>query len=85
MAVTDFGANGIEIIGESAPSGCVMGLKTTSKIGFYGTTPAVQQLVGSIATTAPTSTSPYGFTSAQATSILNAVIALQTLGVVGSV
>jgi len=67
------------------PDGGLFGIAVTDKIGFYGTTPAVQTLVGSIATTAPTSTSPFGFTSAQAVSILAAVRAIQALGLVGSV
>ena len=65
------------------PDGGLFGIKTTDKIGFYGITPVVQQVAGTLATTAPTSTSPFGYTQAQAQAILNAVLALQTLGLVG--
>ena len=77
------GGNNIEQIGENAPGGSSFGASTTSKISFYGVAPAAQMSVGTLATTVPTSTNPYGFSSAQATTILNAVAAMQTLGLLG--
>ncbi len=79
MAV--YGNNGIESIGENAPTGMTFGLPT-GKISFYGVTPAAQISVGTLATTAPTSSSPFGFTEAQATAILAGVQALKTIGLV---
>ena len=68
-----------EYVGTSTPDGTIIG-KAADKLAFYAGTPAAQIAVGTAATTAPTSTSPYGFTSAQATTILNTAIALQTIG-----
>lgn len=77
-------SNEYEQIGSGMPDGEQIGV-SGGKIAFFGATPATQTLVGTIATTVPTSTSPYGFTSAQAQSILSAIIDLQTKGLVGSV
>jgi hypothetical protein len=77
------GGNNYEQISENSPGGATFGATTTSNISFYGVAPAAQISAGTLATTAPTSTSPYGFTSAQATAILAACQALKTLGLVG--
>jgi len=77
------GGNGIEQIGEGAPGGSTFGGSSTATISFYGATPVAQISAGTLATTVPTSTSPYGFSSAQATTILAAVQALKTMGLVG--
>lgn len=53
--------------------------------GFYGATPVAQQAGtgGSPVSTAPTSTNPYGFaTLGQAQQVLNAMLALQKLGLI---
>lgn len=85
MAVTDFGANGYELIGECAPSGSTFGVAATSKISFYGTTPAVQPTgIGTKDTTAPATTGIYGFTSTQANQIMSAINGLRTLGLIGA-
>lgn len=54
-----------------APIG--VGTQDPGPVGFFGTTPAAQRtgtVLAAIATTAATSTSPFGFTSAQANAII---------------
>lgn len=73
----------------NSPDGALVGNSATEKIGFYGATPVVQPVtVAAVATTAATSTSPYGFSSTQADAIvssLNSVIAkLKTLGLIAT-
>ena len=75
----------VEQVGTNTPDGTVLGYLSTDKIAFYGATPSLKILVGATATTAPTSTSPCGFTAAQAQAILNAVLAIETLGLIGTV
>lgn len=70
------------------PDGYSLGTAVTDKVGFYGTTPAVQPsgtaqsavattAITTVVTTAATSTSPYGFsTSTQADAIVAAVNSL---------
>jgi hypothetical protein len=76
-------------IGDNRPDGICLGLTSSEKLGFYGTTPAVQQslTVTTVATTVAVSTTSaiWGFsTSTQANQIIVAVKeileALATLG-----
>lgn len=79
----------IVVAGANNIDGVQVGAATTSKVGFYGKTPAVQQAVGSVvATTVAVSTTSaiWGFsTSTQANAIITAVAAIQsalkTLGI----
>lgn len=55
------------------PDGCNFGNQKTDKISFHGATPVAQRsgaAQSAVVTTAPTNTSPYGFTQAQATAII---------------
>ncbi len=57
--------------------GSIMGQSGTDPISFYGVTPVAQRAAGSgsaVATTAPTTSTPYGYTtSAQAAAIVTLV------------
>jgi hypothetical protein len=55
--------------------GIQLGAATSATVGFYGTTPVVQQAVGSVVATTTTSTG--SFTSSQANAISTAVAAIQ--------
>ena len=44
----------IHYLGDNGPDGTVLGLSSTEKIGFFGTTPVVQQSVTAATTTATT-------------------------------
>lgn len=58
-------------------AGLKIGRNTTDKVAFHGTAPAAQRAgsaQAAVATTAPTQTSPYGYsTSAQAAAIVTLV------------
>jgi len=66
-----------KVIGDGNPDGCSLGGATTDKISFYGVTTIVQRSGAAqtaVATTVPTSTNPYGFsTSTQANAIVTLV------------
>lgn len=77
------------IVGNTGyPDGYSVGLAVTDKVGFYGTTPAIQPAataqsavattaITTVVTTAATSTTPYGFsTSTQPDAIVAAVNSL---------
>lgn len=54
-------------------TGHTFGQDSADKISFYGATPVVQRsgaAQAAVATTAPTASSPYGYTQAQATAII---------------
>jgi len=56
--------------------GVCVGQSATDKVGFYGATPIVQRASAdqaAVATTAPTNSSPYGYSQAQATAIITLV------------
>lgn len=56
-----------------SPDGFGVGQSATDKIGFYGVTPIVKRVgaaQAAVATTAATSTSPFGFAQAQADAIV---------------
>jgi UDP-N-acetyl-D-mannosaminuronic acid transferase (WecB/TagA/CpsF family) len=58
-----------------SPDGMVVGQSATDKIGFYGATPVAQRAgsaQAAVTTTAATSTTPFGYSEAQA----NAIVAL---------
>ena len=63
----------VKQISDGNPDGTVLGQSAADLIAFYNATP-VSQRSGSaqaaVATTAPTNTSPYGFSQAQAAQIL---------------
>jgi hypothetical protein len=68
----------VEYIGGNAPDGMCLGLATSEKLSFYGTTPAARQslTVTTVATTVSVSTTSaiWGFsTSSQANQIIVAV------------
>lgn len=66
----------VTYIGDSNPDGMQMGLATTDKVGFYGTTPIVQASVAATTTTTAT-------TTALQTDIDAIRTALQNLGLIG--
>lgn len=69
----------VQNITDGRPDGAVIGASATEKIGFFGATPVVQQTGAvAVATTAATSTSPFGFTEAQANAIIAGINALDT-------
>ena len=82
-------ATDVEYVGTSGSGGVCLGLSATEKVGFFGTTPAVQPTAAVAATTtAATTTSPWGFaTSTQADALVTAVNTLianqTTLGLHG--
>ena len=66
-----------KIISASAtqPDGVLVGIATTEKLGFHGSTPVVQRAgaaQAAVVTTAATSSTPFGYSEAQA----NAIVAL---------
>jgi hypothetical protein len=69
----------------NAPDGGQVGRTSTDKIGFMGATPtAVSTTTVAATSTAPVSTSGiYGFTQAQAQSIIDTVLELKRKGLVG--
>jgi UDP-N-acetyl-D-mannosaminuronic acid transferase (WecB/TagA/CpsF family) len=69
----------VQYIGDYGPDGTCLGRAAADKIGFYGTTPAVQaSAITTVTTTAATSTTlAYGFTtSTQADGLVTAVNAI---------
>ena len=63
------------------PDGVLIGLNSTSKLAFYGGTPAVRPSISAAAATTvcSTSTSSYGFTSStQAMAVLTLVNDIRT-------
>ncbi len=75
-------------LAQAYPDGFYIGASATYKVGFYGKTPVVQQsTIAAVATTAATTTTPWGFTtSTQANAIVsdvNAILAaLKTYGLI---
>ena len=56
-----------------SPDGMVVGQSATDKIGFYGATPVAQRAgaaQAAVTTTAATSTTPFGYSQAQADAIV---------------
>jgi len=70
---------GINYIGDYGPDGVCIGRAAADKIGFYGTTPAIQaSAITTVTTTGATSTTlAFGFTtSTQADGLVTAVNAI---------
>jgi hypothetical protein len=81
--------NIVRELSDQGPAGGLFGASATDLIAFYGATPIAQQtssLMAAVVTTTPTSTSPYGFTLAQATAIITLVnelrLSLVNLGLI---
>lgn len=70
-------ATDVEVIGSGGSGGSTLGESASEKISFYGFTPVVQPSgsgQAAVATTAATSTSPWGFsTSTQANAVVTLV------------
>jgi hypothetical protein len=65
-------------LSDGRPDGVQLGKSATDKIAFFGGTPVVQQTtVTAVATTGATSTSPFGFTEAQANAIIAGINGLK--------
>lgn len=61
-------------LSDGRPDGWRLGKDSTDKGAFFGGTPVVRQTaITAVATTAATSTSPFGFTEAQANAIIAGV------------
>ena len=76
-----------EYVVDPGGDGIVVANATTQKLGFYGVTPVAQQTgtSGSPVTTLATSSAAamWGFaTSTQANQVINAMVALQKLGLI---
>lgn len=72
-------------LSDGRPDGWLLGKSASDKGGFFGKTPVVQQTTATaVATTAATSTAPFGFTEAQANAIIAGInamkLALDNLG-----
>jgi hypothetical protein len=66
-------------LSDGRPDGTLIGSAAADKVGFFGAIPVVQQAGAvAVATTAATSTSPFGFTEAQANAIIAGINALDT-------
>lgn len=52
----------VEYLGSNASGGMCIGLSSTEKVGFYGTTPVAQQTVTAVVTTATTATNEAAIT-----------------------
>lgn len=71
-----------DYVGKNAPDGTILGQSSSDKVSFYGATPMAQRANSAqalIATTAATSTSPYGFTSTQANALIAGFNEISTL------
>lgn len=70
----------VEQIGGQTPDGMTLGKAATNKISFFGASPVVQQATATApATTAATTTTPWGFaTSTQANALVTLSVALKT-------
>ena len=83
-------AAGVEYIGNGNSSGTSLGKSATELVSAYGVTPVVQaDNITAVATTAATSTSPWGFAgSTQANAIVTAInsinTAIQNFGITAS-
>lgn len=49
-------ATDVEYLGANASGGMCIGLSATEKVGFFGTTPVVQQAITAVATATATTT-----------------------------
>lgn len=78
----------VEEIGKDQSDGILIGKTSSALVGFFGTSPVAQQSTATaVATTAATSTNPWGFGgSTQANAIVTAVnaclTALKNLGLI---
>ena len=78
----------VEEIGKDQSDGILIGKTSSALVGFFGTSPVAQQSTATaVATTAATSTTPWGFDgSTQANAIVTAVnaclTALKNLGLI---
>lgn len=70
-------STGAQVLGDGRPDGTKVVSSATEKLHLYGGTPVAQASTLTVpATTAATSTSPYGFTSSQANAILTWIAAM---------
>ncbi len=63
----------VKQLSDGNPDGTVLGQSASDLIAFYNGTPATQRsgsAQAAVPATAPTNTSPYGFSQAQATAII---------------
>jgi hypothetical protein len=79
----------VEYIGSGAPDGICLGLSSSEKLAFFGTAPSVKATgFTAPAATAATSSTPFGFSEAQANALITwarAVDAeLKAKGLIGS-
>lgn len=76
-------------VSDGGADGLSLGQSATDKVGFYGATPAVQiPATTAPAATAATSSTPYGFSQAQADAVITWIrtvdAALKARGLIGS-
>ena len=70
-------------LSDGSPDGTILGQNPSDPVGFFGATPVVQAASGTgaygpVPLTAPTNTSPYGFsTAAQASQLIALVNAMR--------
>lgn len=63
----------VKQLSDGGPDGTSLGQSATDKVGFYGASPIVQRsgsAQAAVATTAATSSTPYGYSQAQANGIV---------------
>jgi hypothetical protein len=63
----------VKQLSDGNPDGTVLGQSASDLISFYNATPVPQRSAAAqaaVATTAPTNSSPYGYSQAQATAII---------------
>lgn len=71
---------GPQVLGDGNPDGTTLGASTSEKVSVYGVTPIVQRASAAqatVATTAATSSSPWGYSQAQANGIVTLLNEIQ--------
>ena len=71
----------VKQLSDGNPDGTVLGQSSSDQIAFYNGTPVVQRAgsaQAAVATTAPTNTSPYGYSQAQAAAIITLLNEIRT-------
>lgn len=76
--MADYTTSNVEYIGDEGSDGAICGAASTSKRGFFGATPVVQQTGTTLVTTTGIVTGGVFSTSALSVAFVQAVAAIQT-------